>query len=235
MNYINSPLSRRTFLFSSTAAVASSILHQTFGFLNPCTDCPFHVSIVGFGRHAQRFLDGLTDSVLYIDEVFDPNPVALRSASAVLEQHQHSLPELVRTSSPSAIAQSSSPVLLCSPPHTWPGLIPHLTAHGRPVLAHHTQLFAPTNWTERLHTLLRHSANLLIVGIDPAFPLRLLNSFHSFARSRGAFTSSYSLWHPAWPHAQLLAFHFDCLNAALPQDVSPEDFEWNFLPSNGIA
>jgi len=231
MNWINPPLSRRTFLFSTAAAVASistaavvasSILHQS--------DEPLHVSIIGFGRHAQRFLDSVTDSVLYVDAVFDPDPLALKSASALLKKRQRFVPELVRTSSPSLIAQSSSPVLLCSPPHTWTALIPDLTAHGRPVLAHHTQLFAPPYWPESLRTLSRPPANLLVVGIDPTFPLHLLKSFHTFARSRGALKPSYSLWHRAWPHSQLLAFHFDCLNAALPQDVSSEDHQWQFLP-----
>jgi hypothetical protein len=231
MNWINPHLSRRTFLFSTAAgvasfstaaAVASSIFHQT--------DQALHVSIIGFGRHAQRFLDSVTDSVLYIDAVFDPDPLALKSASALLKKRQRFLPELVRTSSPSSIAPSSSPVILCSPPHTWAALIPNLTAHGRPVLAHHTQLFAPPYWPESLSTLSRQPANLLVVGIDPTFPLHLLYSFHTFARSRGALNPSYSLWHHTWPQSQLLAFHFDCLNAALPQDVNSVDHQWRFLP-----
>jgi hypothetical protein len=73
-------------------------------------------------------------------------------------------------------------------------------------------------------------ANLLLVGIDPAFPIRSINSFHTFARSRGASNVVYRFFHPAWPSSELLAFHFDCLNAALPQDIHPEDSQWQFSP-----
>jgi hypothetical protein len=230
MNCITSPLTRRTFLFSTAAVVASPFLHVTDEPL--LTDEPLRVSIVGFGRHARRLLDSVTSSVLYVDSVFDPNPLALRSASTLLKQRQRFLPELVRACSPMVLARSSSPVLLCSPPHTWAALIAQLTSHGRPVLAYHTELFAPRYWPESLDLLSHQPANLLLVGIDPAFPLDVLNSFHSFARARGAINSSYSLWHPGWPHAQQLAFHFDCLNAAFPQDVSPEEHrqQWQFLP-----
>jgi hypothetical protein len=98
-------------------------------------------------------------------------------------------------------------------------------------MAYHTQLFSQRSWPETLQTLSRRLPNLLLVGIDPAFPLHSLNSFHTFARSRGALNSSYSLWHPAWPHAQLRAFHFDSLNAAFPQEVFPEEHrnQWQFL------
>ena len=228
MNSIMPPLSRRTFLFSTAAVVASAFL-QTDG---PATDEPLHVSIVGFGRHARRFLDGVTPSALLVDSVCDPNLLALRSASTLLKQRQRYLPDLVQAYHPLLLTRSSSPVLLCSPPQTWAALISQLTPHGRPVLAYHSDLFAPRYWPESLDLLSHRSANLLIVGIDPGFPLHALNSFHSFARARGALNSSYSLWHPAWPHAQRLAFYFDCLNAALPQDVSPEEHRqhWQFLP-----
>jgi hypothetical protein len=224
MNSIHSTLSRRGFILSTAAAAVSSAFHQTEG--------PLHVSIVGFGRHAQRFLDGVAGSFIHVDAVFDPDPVALRSASALLKHRQLFLPELVRAARPTLIAQSVSPVLLCSPPNTWAALIPHLTAHGRPVLAHHTQLFAAPSWPESLQLLSRQPANLLLVGIDPAFPLHSLRSFHAFARCRGALDASYSLRHAAWPQAQLLAFQFDSLNAALPQDVSYEEHRkhWQFLP-----
>ena len=224
MNSLKSGLSRRTFLFSTAAAVASSVFHKA--------DEPLHVSIVGFGRHARRFFDSVSSSALHIESVFDPDPVALRSASAILKKHQRFPPELVCASHPSLIASSYSPVLLCSPPDTWATLIPYLTAHGRPVLAHHSELFTPPYWPESLDLLSKHPANLLLVGIDPAFPLRLLSSFHRFARSRGAINSSYSLWHPTWSHDQLLAFHFDCVNAALPEDVFPAQdcHHWQFLP-----
>jgi hypothetical protein len=229
MNGINTHLSRRTFIFSTAAAVASSIIGRKFPY-GPQSADPLHVSIVGFGRHARRFFDGAAESVLYVDAVFDPDPEALQSASAVLKQRQGSLPELIRASRPSLIDQSSSPVLLCSPPDSWPRLIPYLTRHGRPVLAHHSQLFAPPCWSKSLETLSEDPANLLVVGIDPAFPLQAARSFHEFARSRGASTLSYSLWHPGWPVPQLLALHFDCLNAALPRDPFPEDQQWQFLP-----
>jgi hypothetical protein len=230
MNGINSPLSRRTFLLSTAATVASSVLQRSFPFEAAATDDPLHVSIVGFGRHAQRLVDSVTNSALCVDAVFDPDPVALGSASTLLQERQRFLPKLVRTSHPALIAQSSSPVLLCSPPHTWAALIPHLTEQRRPVLAHHTQLFANPHWPEILDLLARQSANLFIVGLDPAFPLQSLSSFHTFARSRGAVNSSYSFWHPSWPHSQLLAFHYDCLNAALPPDVSPDNHSLQFLP-----
>jgi hypothetical protein len=147
----------------------------------------------------------------------------------LLQERQRFLPKLVRTTRPALIAQSSCPVFLCSPPHTWADLIPDLTAQGRPVLAHHTQLFADLHLPEILELLVGQPANLFIVGLDPSFPLQSLSSFHAFARSRGAANSSYSLWHPAWPHSQVLAFHYDCLNAALPLEVSPDSHPLHFL------
>jgi hypothetical protein len=231
MTWVDSTLSRRTFIFSTAtavaslstaAALASSIFHRNVE--------PLHVCIVGFGQHAQRFLDAVEESALCVDAVFDPNVLALMSASELLKQRQPFLPELIKTSSPSLSAQSSSPVLLCSPPHTWAVLIPQLTTHGRPVLAHHTQLFAAPYWPDILHTLVDEGANLLVVGIDPTFPIQSVNSFHAFARSRGALNLSYRLYHPMWANSQLLAFHFDCLTAALPQDIEPGDQEWQFLP-----
>lgn len=229
MNGINSPLSRRTFLLSTAATVASSVLSRSFPFGGAAADDPLRVSIVGFGHHAHRLLDGVSSSALCVDAVFDPDPIALGSASMLFQERQRFLPKLVRTSRPALIAQSSCPVLLCSPPHTWADLIPHLTAQGRPVLAHHTQFFTDLHWPEILDLLARQPANLFIVGLDPSFPLQSLSSFHTFARSRGAANSSYSLWHPAWPHSQLLAFHYDCLNAALPLEVSPDSHPLHFL------
>jgi hypothetical protein len=224
MNSVRPALSRRSFLLSTAAAISSPILTQA--------DSPLHVAIVGFGRHASRFLESAPSSLLYVDAVFDPDPAALSFAAKLIKARQRSLPELVRDSRPTLLARSSSPVLLCSPPDTWSTLVPHLTANGRPVLAHHSQLFSMPSWPESLPALSRRAANLLLVGIDPSFPLHSLTSFHSFARSRGAANSSYSFWHPGWPESELLAFQFDCLNAALPQDVSPDEHrnQWQFLP-----
>ena len=80
MNFVNSALSRRRFLLSTAAAFASPILRQG--------DDPLHVSIVGFGRHASRFLENAPSSLLYVDAVFDPNPAALRLASTLLKPRQ---------------------------------------------------------------------------------------------------------------------------------------------------
>ena len=231
MTWLDLSLSRRTFIFStatavasfsSTAAIAASIFKRELE--------PLHVAVVGFGGHARRFLDAVSESALCVDVVFDPDAKALESATALLRQRQAFLPELVRTSDPSLNGQSSIPVLLCSPPDRWDKLVPRLTKHGRPVLAHHTQLFGDPYWPNSLRPVFGQDANLLVVGSDPGFPIRSINSFHTFARSRGTSNALYRFFHSGWSSPELLALHFDCLNAALPQDICPQDEQWQFLP-----
>jgi hypothetical protein len=225
MKNVEAVLSRRSFLFSSAAAAAMPpSIHPA--------EVPLHVAIVGFGRHAQNLLASAKSSQVYVDAVFDPDPAALRTASEVVRRHQRFSPELVCASRPPNSAHSSSSILLCSPPDTWAALVPALGLHGRPVLAFHTQLFSMP-WLHRtLPANLDQVANLLIIGLDPCFPLTSLQAFHTTARSRGASRLSYKFWHPGWDEAQLLAFQFDCLNGAMPDDVASDDDRnsWQFVP-----
>jgi hypothetical protein len=224
-------LSRRSFILSTATAFASCSSGAAFAssIFDEKTK-PLHVVMVGFGRHAQRFLDSVTRSALYVDAVIDPDTRALDLAAVLTKHHQGALPDLIKSSEPFLDGHLSTPALLCSPPDTWATLVPHLSKHGRPILAHHTRLFAAPYWPGVLRTVTADNANLLLVGIDPAFPIRSINSFHTFARSRGASNVVYRLFHPAWPSSELLAFHFDCLNAALPQEIRPEDSQWQFSP-----
>jgi hypothetical protein len=218
MNIALRPFSRRTFMLSGTAFIAS--------FSAPCLRAASpRVHAIGWGRHGQRFLDAVRARQLSIVSVFDEDPARVRLAFEQLKPLQAVAPSL-HGSLQSLVNErrgelDDTALLLCAPPSTWLHLLTSLGSARQLILAYHVECFDPKEASNVREVLDRFGERVFLLGFDPAWPSISLRSFFDFARSRGASESLAHIEHDSWSSMQLAALHFDFLDCTRSGALHP--------------
>jgi hypothetical protein len=213
MNSSTGQMSRRTFLISGAATTLLASVPARFK-----ASSAIDVHMIGWGQHGRRFLDAVRAGQISVVSILDSNPGRASLAAAQLGAIQHRAPAC-HSSTASFLkfvdgTNDNLPLVLTSPPDTWPSLLSLCRMSKRTLIAHHKHCFQPAGVALLRRILKSYPAQIFPVGFDPGFPRLSLSAFFDFARSRGATATFAQLEHDGWSPEQLSSFMFDFLSCS---------------------
>jgi hypothetical protein len=224
MNSSTGQMSRRAFLISGAATTLLASVPVRFK-----AGSAIDVHMIGWGQHGRRFLDAVRAGQISVVSILDSNPGRASLGAGQLGAIQHRAPSC-HSSASSFLkfvdgTNDNFPLVLTSPPDTWPSLLSLCRMSKRTLIAHHKDCFHPAGVALLRKILKSFPAQIFPMGFDPRFPRLSISAFFDFARSRGATATFAHLEHDGWSPEELSSFMFDFLSCSWESDARTNTFQ----------